>query len=130
MTRSLGDTYLKPLVIPNPELRTELLNSNTEGESADFGAVLVLASDGLWDAISSKEAGEVVLHCLKSVPEADVESAVRLSSLALVCGAQQRGSTDNIAVLVAHVPKATAAAVTAASGNTGAEKAAPAAEYR
>ena len=129
MTRSLGDTYLKPLVIPDPELRTELLDSS-DVEGADVGAVLVLASDGLWDAISSEEAGEVVSHCLKSVPEADAESAVRLSSLALVCGAQQRGSTDNIAVLVAHVPKATAAAVTAASGNTGAEKAAPAAEYR
>jgi serine/threonine protein phosphatase PrpC len=52
MTRSLGDKRLKPFVIDEPHCRTvELLNAK----------VTVVASDGLWDFVSSASVREIIM---------------------------------------------------------------------
>jgi serine/threonine protein phosphatase PrpC len=93
MTRSLGDAYLKPLVIPDPEMVQERVQERD--------TLLVIASDGLWDVISSKEAAAHLAGVLAMYPDAvDVEAVVRQGALSLVVGAQNRGSSDNITVTV------------------------------
>ncbi|KAA8533628.1 hypothetical protein F0562_030938 [Nyssa sinensis] len=55
-SRSIGDHYLKPFVISEPEV--------TVNERTDADEFLILASDGLWDVISNEVACEVVRRCL------------------------------------------------------------------
>ncbi|KAE8675042.1 mitogen-activated protein kinase kinase 2-like isoform X1 [Hibiscus syriacus] len=51
MSRSIGDGYLKPWIIPDSEV--------TFVPPAKEDECLILASDGLWDVISNKKACEV-----------------------------------------------------------------------
>ncbi|GKV05074.1 hypothetical protein SLEP1_g17117 [Rubroshorea leprosula] len=57
MSRAIGDKYLKPVVTSEPEI------TFTKREPQD--ECLILASDGLWDVLSSDLACEVALECLK-----------------------------------------------------------------
>jgi protein phosphatase 2C len=59
MSRAIGDGYLKPFVISDPEVRVVERN---DGED-EF---LILASDGLWDVVSNVVACNVVRACLRS----------------------------------------------------------------
>ncbi|GER54650.1 protein phosphatase 2C [Striga asiatica] len=98
MSRAIGDNYLKPYVIPVPEVTV------TERTAED--ECLILASDGLWDVVSNETACGVARMCLMSHkrPENDIgdssdeacsDASVLLTKLALA-----RGSTDNVTVLV------------------------------
>ncbi|XP_022715185.1 protein phosphatase 2C 16 [Durio zibethinus] len=103
MSRSIGDRYLKPWIIPEPEVM--FIPRAREDEC------LILASDGLWDVISNEEACEVarrrILHWHKKngipslvergkgIDAAAQEAAEYLSMLAI-----QKGSSDNISVIV------------------------------
>lgn len=103
MSRSIGDRYLKPWVIPEPEVM--FLPRAREDEC------LILASDGLWDVMTNEEACEVarrriLLWHKKNGVTASGErglgadlaaqaAAEHLSMLAL-----QKGSKDNISVIV------------------------------
>ncbi|KAF7816399.1 protein phosphatase 2C 37-like [Senna tora] len=109
MSRAIGDNYLKPYVISEPEL--------TVTERTDEDECLILASDGLWDVVSNDTACGVVKMCLKaqkppSPPgfpgsDAAVGSAVDGSdkacsdaSILLTKLALARHSTDNVSVVV------------------------------
>uniref|UniRef100_A0A0D9VSD4 protein-serine/threonine phosphatase n=1 Tax=Leersia perrieri TaxID=77586 RepID=A0A0D9VSD4_9ORYZ len=59
MSRAIGDSYLKPYVISDPEVR---VMERKDGED-EF---LILASDGLWDVVSNEVACNVVRACLRS----------------------------------------------------------------
>ncbi|KAE8656239.1 DNA-directed RNA polymerase I subunit RPA49 [Hibiscus syriacus] len=99
MSRSLGDRYLKPWIIPEPEV--------TFIPRAREHECLILASDGLWDVISNEEAcvvarrrillwhkKNVVLSLVergKGIDPAAQAAAEYLSMLAI-----QSGSGDNI----------------------------------
>lgn len=101
MSRSIGDRYLKPWIIPDPEVT--FLPRAREDEC------LVLASDGLWDVMTNEEACEVarkrilLWHKKNGSPvergqgadPAAQAAADYLSMLAL-----QKGSKDNISVIV------------------------------
>lgn len=103
MSRSIGDRYLKPWIIPDPEVM--FLPRAREDEC------LVLASDGLWDVMSNEEACEVARRRIllwhkkngatptqergQGVDPAAQAAAEYLSMLAL-----QKGSKDNISVIV------------------------------
>ncbi|KAM2205509.1 hypothetical protein ACFX1S_024992 [Malus domestica] len=103
MSRSIGDRYLKPWIIPEPEV--------TVVPRARDDECLILASDGLWDVITNEEACEVARRRIllwhkkngvtpvaergKGVDPAAGEAAAYLSTLAL-----QKGSKDNISVVV------------------------------
>ncbi|KAA8534284.1 hypothetical protein F0562_031801 [Nyssa sinensis] len=98
-----GDRYLKPWIIPEPEVM--FIPRAREDEC------LILASDGLWDAITNEEACEMARRRIllwhkkngdspliergQGVDPAAQAAAKYLSMLAL-----QKGSTDNISVIV------------------------------
>ncbi|CAI0387404.1 unnamed protein product [Linum tenue] len=111
MSRSIGDRYLKPSIIPDPEVRIV--------ERAKEDECLILASDGVWDVMTNEEACEVAMRTIllwrrrrnngqaghtqerttmsdHSVADPAAQAAAEtLSNLAL-----QRGSKDNITVVV------------------------------
>nr|XP_043615305.1 protein phosphatase 2C 16-like [Erigeron canadensis] len=103
MSRSIGDRYLKPWIIPEPEV--------TLTARAREDECLILASDGLWDVMSNEEACEVARKRIliwhkknggntierqqNGVDPAAQAAADYLSMLAL-----QKGSKDNISVIV------------------------------
>ncbi|XP_076925425.1 protein phosphatase 2C 7-like [Bidens hawaiensis] len=103
MSRSIGDGYLKPSIIPEPEV--------TFTPRARDDECLILASDGLWDVISNQEACEVakrrILIWHKKNGGLPVERAVGGPDLAAQAAAEyltmlamQKGSKDNISVIV------------------------------
>jgi len=82
VTRAIGDRRLKKYVTSVPEIKQRQLQ-----EGDDF---LILATDGVWDVISSQNAVDIVSGS-KSVQEA----AAQLTDLAY-----RKGSMDNITSLV------------------------------
>ncbi|KAH6773398.1 HYPERSENSITIVE TO ABA1 [Perilla frutescens var. hirtella] len=103
MSRSIGDRYLKPWIIPEPEVM--FVPRAREDEC------LVLASDGLWDVMSNEEVCELARKRIlvwhkkngtnpivgrgQGVDPAAQAAAEFLSNVAL-----QRGSKDNISIIV------------------------------
>ncbi|WVZ69940.1 hypothetical protein U9M48_018653 [Paspalum notatum var. saurae] len=105
MSRSIGDRYLKPWIIPVPEV--------TIVPRAKDDECLILASDGLWDVMSNEEVCDVARKRIllwhkkngtssSSAPRvgdsedpAAQAAAECLSKLAL-----QKGSKDNITIVV------------------------------
>lgn len=109
MSRAIGDNYLKPYVISEPEV--------TITERSGEDECLILASDGLWDVVSNETACGVVRMCLRSrkpasppmspgndlVVEAGSESSDKAcsdASILLTKLALARHSTDNVSVVV------------------------------
>ncbi|XP_008242180.1 PREDICTED: protein phosphatase 2C 77 [Prunus mume] len=104
MSRSIGDRYLKPWIIPDPE--AVFVSREKEDEC------LILASDGLWDFMTNQEACDIARRRIllwhkkygdttmsmergEGVDPAAQAAADYLSRLAL-----QKGSKDNITVVV------------------------------
>ncbi|KAM3344970.1 protein phosphatase 2C 37 [Capsicum galapagoense] len=114
MSRAIGDNYLKPYVISEPEVT--ITDRTAEDEC------LILASDGLWDVVSNETACGVARMCLQSSrpsspassPENDItvtsagessdvacsDASILLTKLALA-----RRSTDNVSVVVVDLRK-------------------------
>ncbi|GFP86364.1 protein phosphatase 2c 37 [Phtheirospermum japonicum] len=109
MSRAIGDNYLKPYVISEPEVTV------TERTAED--ECLILASDGLWDVVSNETACGVARMCLKfrkppspprspgneikvtaageSSDQACSDASILLTKLALA-----RHTADNVSVVV------------------------------
>ncbi|KAJ9167984.1 hypothetical protein P3X46_019568 [Hevea brasiliensis] len=103
MSRSIGDRYLKPWIITDPEVM--FVPRAKEDEC------LILASDGLWDVMTNQEACDIARRRIllwhkrngdtmsaergEGVDPAAQAAAECLSKLAL-----QKGSKDNITVIV------------------------------
>ncbi|CAN4099497.1 unnamed protein product [Withania somnifera] len=103
VSRSIGDRYLRPYMIPDPEM--------TFVPRAKEDDCLVLASNGLWDVLTNEEACDVARRRIllwhkkngdtltkergENVDPAAQDAAEYLTRLAL-----QRGSRDNISVIV------------------------------
>ncbi|KAL9306470.1 Protein phosphatase 2C 7 [Arabidopsis thaliana] len=103
MSRSIGDQYLEPFVIPDPEV--------TFMPRAREDECLILASDGLWDVMSNQEACDFARRRILAwhkkngaLPLAErgvgedqacQAAAEYLSKLAI-----QMGSKDNISIIV------------------------------
>ncbi|XP_051114055.1 protein phosphatase 2C 50-like [Andrographis paniculata] len=103
MSRSIGDRYLRPYVISDPEV---MLVPRTKEDEC-----LILASDGLWDVLSNKEACDMARKRIllwhkmygatlskergNGADPAAQDAADFLSQVAF-----QRGSQDNISVIV------------------------------
>ena len=91
LTRSLGDTDARASgVIADPHVATRVL---TPGD-----AVVVIASDGLWDVATDAEAVAWIADTVKHPAMA----AKRLATEAVT-----RGSRDNVAVVVAYLEPVT-----------------------
>ncbi|XVE52619.1 hypothetical protein DITRI_Ditri02bG0136300 [Diplodiscus trichospermus] len=115
MSRAIGDNYLKPFVIPDPEVTI------TERKGED--ECLILASDGLWDVVTNDTACGVARMCLRaekppsspgspgrdaaakggaaeSSDKACWDASFLLTKLALA-----RHSADNVSVVVVDLKK-------------------------
>nr|CAB3486483.1 unnamed protein product [Digitaria exilis]CAB3503636.1 unnamed protein product [Digitaria exilis]CAB3503643.1 unnamed protein product [Digitaria exilis] len=105
MSRALGDRMLRPEVIAEPEIT--ITNRTPEDEC------LILASDGMWDAVPNEIACSVARQCLQDgSPAADVDDAAAVAvgpepdarctnaASLLVRLAYGRDSWDNISVVV------------------------------
>ncbi|KAM1269117.1 hypothetical protein ACFX15_001317 [Malus domestica] len=105
MSRAIGDNYLKPYVISEPEVT--VTDRTAEDEC------LILASDGLWDVVSNETACGVVRMCLLAQKAAASPSASSCcdaaarsdkacsdASILLTKLALARHSSDNISVVV------------------------------
>lgn len=103
MSRSIGDGYLKPWIIPEPEV--------TFTPRAREDECLILASDGLWDVMSNEEACEVARKRIliwhkrnigmpieRGVDGVDLAAQAAADYLTML--ALQKGSKDNISVIV------------------------------
>ncbi|CAA3019054.1 probable phosphatase 2C 11 [Olea europaea subsp. europaea] len=86
VSRAFGDKFLKPYVVAEPEIKEEEIGI------VDF---IIVASDGLWNVLSNKDAVYIV-HDIK-----DAEVASRR----LVEEAYMRGSSDNITCIVVQFEK-------------------------
>ncbi|XP_047173507.1 protein phosphatase 2C 51-like isoform X2 [Vigna umbellata] len=100
-SRSIGDQYLRPYVISNPEVTVTKRSSKDE--------FVILASDGLWDVMSSEVACQVVRKCLNGqirrvcngVGNHENRAAEAASLLAEI--ALAKGSKDNTSVIVVEL---------------------------
>ncbi|KAL7246022.1 hypothetical protein ACSBR2_001202 [Camellia fascicularis] len=81
VSRAFGDKLLKPYVVAEPEIQEE------EIDGVDF---IIIASDGLWNVLSNKDAVAIVQDI------ADAEAASRK----LIEAAYAKGSSDNITCVV------------------------------
>lgn len=86
VTRSLGDTYMKDLVVGKP--------FTTSTEIGDKDEFMILACDGLWDVISDVKACSIVADSFKTNDDPEV-AAKRLCQIAM-----DNCTTDNITVMV------------------------------
>lgn len=89
MSRAIGDNYLKPYVISEPEVT--ITDRTAEDEC------LILGSDGLWDVVSNETACGVARMCLQSRNDGAMcsDASILLTKLALA-----RRSMDNVTVVV------------------------------
>ncbi|KAK9791129.1 hypothetical protein WJX73_003818 [Symbiochloris irregularis] len=94
VSRAIGDHCLRPFVIAKPEVT--ILARKPEDE------LLLLASDGLWDVLSNQEACTLAKRCLRRARQrgASRQSAARIAATVLTRAAIDRGSRDNVTVLV------------------------------
>ncbi|KAK4435561.1 putative protein phosphatase 2C 75 [Sesamum alatum] len=123
MSRAIGDKYLKPYVISEPEVTFTRRDPEDE--------FLILASDGLWDVMSTEMTCRVTRQCLiepratagsslglgfppspeiqidaeMSFPSRSASAAALLTRLALA-----RNSSDNVCVVVVDLKRAVWAA--------------------
>ncbi|KAK9291433.1 hypothetical protein L1049_019380 [Liquidambar formosana] len=116
MSRAIGDVYLKPAVTSEPEI------SFTKRDPED--ECLILASDGLWDVLSSDLACKVASECLREGSPAtaatDLNTGPRredggagelypsrsaLAAALLTRLALGRKSSDNISVIVVDLKR-------------------------
>ncbi len=95
MTRAIGNPWLRKYgVIPDPDVVVM-----DRSPSDNF---IVIASDGLWNAVTSEEAVHIARRCLDRATGKGVgrASACRIAAKVLMRAATERGSRDNITVIV------------------------------
>jgi protein phosphatase 1L len=104
VSRAIGDRPLKPYVCALPEV--QLWNV----EAGDLA--LVLASDGLWDALSNEQVAAAVCGAMGegAAPPAAAaaQSAAQRAAASLVRHAILAGSADNVTCLVVDLREAAA----------------------
>ncbi|KAJ7969544.1 Protein phosphatase 2C [Quillaja saponaria] len=95
MSRAIGDRYLRPWIIPVPEV--------TFMTRSDEDECLILASDGLWDVMTNEEVGEVarrILRRWRRSMSTDETSPAQVIADNLTEIAYGRNSYDNISIIV------------------------------
>jgi len=109
VTRSLGDSRLSGFLSQTPDVmpftRKAVLEMCGElKEDKRLPCFLILASDGLWDAMENKEAVDLVVDTIEKQIENgsrnSTHTVLQRASEALVHEAYVRGSSDNIGVCV------------------------------
>jgi serine/threonine protein phosphatase PrpC len=92
VSRAIGDRGLKEFVVAEPDVASRIL-----GETDEF---LVVGSDGLWDFMDDQECVDVTRKTL-----AEGDDALERAAKDLVATACERGSLDDVSVLVIDLKK-------------------------
>ena len=94
VSRAIGDHSLRPYVIPEPEVT--VLRRNAADE------MLIIATDGLWDVMSNQEACTLAKKCLIRARQrgSSRQNAARVAATVLTRAAVDRGSRDNVTVVI------------------------------
>ena len=94
VSRAIGDHSLRPYVIAEPEVT--IVNRHTSDE------LLIMASDGLWDVMNNQEACNLAKKCLLRARQrgSSRQSAARVAATVLTRAAVDRGSRDNVTVVI------------------------------
>jgi len=119
VSRAIGDHCLRPFVIARPEVT--ILGRRPDDE------LLLLASDGLWDVLSNAEAVTLARRCLARARArgASRASAARIAATVLTRAAVDRGSRDNVTVVVVDLSADTGDEATPSAGSGGCAPAQP-----
>ncbi|CUM62564.1 uncharacterized protein PRCAT00000116001 [Priceomyces carsonii] len=91
VTRSLGDTYMKDLVVGRP------FTTSTEITPKD--EFMILACDGLWDVVPDQKACQYVSELFKTNSDPQ-DAAKKLCQLAM-----DNSTTDNVTVMIVKFDK-------------------------
>eukprot|EP00934_Nitzschia_sp_Nitz4_P002714 Nitzschia sp. Nitz4//scaffold4_size323378//243371//244525//NITZ4_000695-RA/size323378-snap-gene-0.469-mRNA-1//-1//CDS//3329553504//2704//frame0 len=96
LSRAIGDRFAKPVVSSEPEI----MHFPVTEENDEF---IVLASDGLWDVMTSQEVVDFVNESLE--PDEDEEECFMLDKrkdMARIVAneALERGTADNVCVII------------------------------
>lgn len=94
VSRAIGDRRLKKWVIATPDIKSKRV-------SAQDDAFLILASDGLWDVLSSSDAVRFVQKIRNDNPKDFVVKAAN----ELTIHSFTKGSLDNITTLIVDLNK-------------------------
>ncbi|KAM7264982.1 hypothetical protein ACFE04_002665 [Oxalis oulophora] len=101
MSRAIGDNYLKPFVISEPEV---VVMDRTDADEC-----MVIASDGLWDVVTNETACGVAKMCVQAQRQSDEETSLDKgcsdASILLTKLALARQSSDNVSVLVVDLKR-------------------------
>lgn len=86
MSRAIGDHFLRPFVIADPEC--------TVVERSPDDEVLVLATDGLWDVFNNQDATALAIRCMAKATAKGMtgSSACKVAASVLTKAAMDRGS--------------------------------------
>lgn len=90
LSRSIGDKYLSPYVICEPELRQFKIQKENK--------YLVLATDGLWDVLTNQEVKNIVDEALKN--KKNKRAMLHDAIYKLLEEARVRHSQDNVTILI------------------------------
>ncbi|XAR53382.1 Phosphoprotein phosphatase [Bertholletia excelsa] len=95
MSRAIGDRYLRPWIIPIPEITFTTRSCEDE--------CLILASDGLWDVMSNDEVGDVARRLLRRYRRLLEDDEILVAqaiadNLTKICFG--RNCSDNISIIV------------------------------
>lgn len=102
LSRAIGDRFAKPVVTSEAEMLQEPIRD-------DEDEFFLLASDGLYDVMTSQEVVDFVRECLKNEPEFEetygklkYAPEERKENMAKIVAneALERGSADNVCVIV------------------------------
>lgn len=97
LSRAVGDRFAKPVVTSEAEIMTFPVREGVD----EF---VVLASDGLWDVMTSQEVVDFVHEVMTT--DTDAKTDKRKSMARIVANeALERGSADNVCVLVLWLNK-------------------------
>lgn len=113
MSRAIGDHGLRPFIIPEPEVSVI-----SRMEDDDF---LLLASDGLWDVMPNQEATTLTSRCIKRARDrgASRAAAMRIAASVITKSAIDRGSKDNVTVVIVDLKAPGAPEAAAAQSEQG-----------
>jgi serine/threonine protein phosphatase PrpC len=98
VSRSIGDARLKPYVTANPDVVEHIVQ--------DDDMFLVIASDGVWDTMSSDLVAKFCLVNTCKIVDKRLEvndSLLRWIARQISKRARENGSSDNTSVIVANL---------------------------
>lgn len=94
LSRAIGDRFAKPVVTSEPEI----LSYSVTDDDDEF---ILLASDGLWDVMTSQEVVDFVHENLEDHPElSSIKEKRRYMATVVANEALERGSADNVCVVL------------------------------